>query len=85
MKNNWLDFRFIINNLLISENIIKISLNELYNTKLNLLNKEQFILIQFKIIDNKQICRSISYLQTIKLKEFHLLNEIFNEFWNVKS
>jgi hypothetical protein len=85
MKNNWLDFRFIINNLLISENIIKMSLNELYNTKLNLLNKEQFILIQFKIIDNKQICRSISYLQTIKLKEFHLLNEIFNEFWNVKS
>jgi len=52
--------------------------------ELKYLNKEYFIIIQFKIkIDNNNI-RSISYLQTIKLKEYNDLIDIFIYFWNIK-
>ncbi len=79
----WQHFSINIGAIL-SNNKIKIALQELWKNRINE-NKLKFN-IQFKIKYDETEIRSISYLQqNISSKDFDQLLEIFKEFWNVKS
>lgn len=49
------------------------------------LNKNEFMFIQFKIKTSDNLYKSISYIQTVRISDFDELLQIFNEFWNLKS
>jgi hypothetical protein len=84
IKLEWNDFHYKVNGI-ITKNILKKASLNLFNNKFKTLNNEHFLLIQFKIITNTFLCRSISYVQTIQIKDYDLILEIFNESWNLKS
>jgi hypothetical protein len=85
IENIWKDFRFVISDLFINNRIIEKAIISFYNKNLLNLDEDCFIIIQFKVkLDNSEI-RSISYIQTVQIKELNLLIEIFQEFWNIRS
>ena len=82
--NKWIDFEYKVNNNFITDQIIQLALTELFN-KFSHLSKDNFILIQFKIINLSLEYRSISKVQTIKLSELNKLIDIFIECWHLNS
>lgn len=70
--NKWIDDYFKLENNLLSRHHIISGLNSLFNNLSNL-SLDQIILIQFKIKFDNQF-RSVSYLQTVKLREFNELS-----------
>jgi hypothetical protein len=83
MKNNnirleWNDFNYKVNGI-ITKDIINQAILSLIEDKIIGINSDQFILIQFKIITDTNLCRSISYVQTIQIKDYDLILDIFNE------
>ena len=82
--NKWIDFEYKVNNNFITDQIIQLALTELFN-KFSHLSQDNFILIQFKIINLSLEYRSISKVQTIKLSELNKLIDIFIEYWHLKS
>jgi hypothetical protein len=83
--NNWINFYYKLENNKIDQIQIKESLLSLFNKKFNKLNENQIILIMFKLKQNPIKFRSISLTQKVKVKDFVLLPEFFNECWLSKS
>ena len=79
--NKWIDFEYKVNNNFITDQIIQLALTELFN-KFSHLSQDNFILIQFKIINLSLEYRSISKVQTIKLSELNKLIDIILKFTN---
>jgi hypothetical protein len=84
-KQNWLDFSYDFSNKILTKESINISLNKFYKEKLSNIKDNIFIYIQFKVITEDNIYWSISYIQTIKIREFKFLYDLFNEFWDIKT
>jgi hypothetical protein len=53
--------------------------------KIKLENKDNLILIQFKIKLLNNSYRSISYLQTVNFNDLNDLTDIFIEFWSLRD
>ena len=87
--NNWEDYYYKINSVLIPNIHLKDGLNNFYKDIIIKYDKNSTFVIQFKIMilneDKKKIFRSISFLQTIKVLDFNELLDIFSEFWDVKG
>jgi hypothetical protein len=83
--NKWLNYKIDIENQLLTNRLIKKSLNLFYKQIFSNLKDDQFILIQFKIKELSGEFKSISYIQRINKNEFKTLLKIFIEFWNIKS
>ena len=85
-KNVWLDYIIEIENKILTTSILKQSLTNFWDfINLNLSSSDQLLLIQFKILDEKNQYNSISYLQHVNMNEFEKLFEIFTEFWAIKD
>lgn len=86
--NKWNDYLYPIENLLITENTIKNSLlsfeSFLLESNLNL-NKNISILIFFKVKTSNHQWRTISYMQSLNIKDLTTLEQIFIEYWNLKD
>jgi len=83
--NNWINFYYKLENNKIDQIQINESLLSLFNKKFNKLNENQIILIMFKVKQNPIKFRSVSLRQKVKVKDFGLLTEFFNECWLSKS
>ena len=69
-----------MNNKILTDNSIKFALNKLLNEPaFTQMDENQIALIQFKIIYDENICRSISYLQSFKKSELNILEDVFIE------
>jgi hypothetical protein len=75
-----MDYYFEINSIILPDIHIKNALNKIYKEKIFNLDTETTIVIQFKILIDKRTVRSISFLQTFKVAEFHEFFDIFKEF-----
>lgn len=85
MKMYGMIFIMIINHVYLTNQHIKqaiIQFNDFINS---FLKEDQLVLIQFKIIDNDDQFKSISYLQTTNKSKLQDLVEIFIEFWQNRS
>jgi hypothetical protein len=49
------------------------------------LDNNQYMLIQFKILNKNNEFRSISYVQRVNKSEFNSLYNIFIEYWDIRS
>ena len=90
LLNKWQDFNFNLVNQgsLINNNLIIESLKLLWDKieyERILDNKDNLILIQFKIKLLNSSYRSISYLQTVKFNDFNDLSDIFIELWSLRD
>jgi hypothetical protein len=85
--NKWFDYCYDLNNQMMSDNQITLSLDKLFDLleNSNILTASSVILIQFKIKLNINDHRSISYLQTVSISDFKELNELFLEFWHIRD
>jgi hypothetical protein len=85
-KSNWEDFEVSFQNKLLTRSKLRYSLFKFWNDKLlNKISTEQFILIQFKVKISSGIFRSISHVQTVQIKDYKDLLEIFAIFWELRS
>jgi DNA polymerase type B, organellar and viral len=86
-KNKWNNFVYYLPNQILTDNHIEESLNKFKEELIinNLIDKTNYIYIQFKIKTSENIFRSISYMQRVNILEFYELLLIFKEFWNIKS
>lgn len=94
LYNKWYDFSYEITNNLITNNIIKSSLfsfkNYLYTSNilenaLLLIHNKYRLMINFKIKTVNNQYRTISYIQCIDIIDFDQLEQIFIEYWNLRS
>ena len=99
MKNNkllinkWTDFTYNIDSKIISDNLIRRSLNKFRSQLNNLLfNYKPMsypssikILILFKIKSINYQYRTITPLQIVNIEDFNYLYDLFIEFWNLKT
>ena len=86
--NKWYDYNFPISNQILLPTHIEFAVKNLYLDILDQIdtgNKDKTIRILFKVQISKDIVRSISYVQTVKLSEMTKLIEIFKAFWNLKA
>jgi hypothetical protein len=86
--NKWLSFKYPVENNLFTKSTIKLSLLKFKEQVLNqylLENPDHTLLILFKIKTANKQYRNISYLQTIKLSEFDVLEKLFQEYWDLKD
>src|SRR5271156_660750 len=86
--NKWQDFYFKLDSQLINNNLIIESLKLLWNKieiQREIENKDNSILIQFKIKLPNNSYRSISYLQTVNFNVLNDLSDIFIEFWSLRD
>lgn len=81
--NIWNDYEYPLKGQLLSPNTITIAL-DLLHKNLEGITAETTIFIQFKI-KIEQEWRSVSYLQTIELKNFMDLKEIFIEYLDLRD
>jgi hypothetical protein len=98
--NKWNDFSYKLDFNILTDNQIYLALEsfnsqellpllELYNKGLadtDTDTRENLkLLIIFKIKTVNQQRRTISYMQTLEIREFNQLHEIFSEYWNLKT
>lgn len=87
--NKWNDYNFNLDSQIITENLIKRSLSSLqsyiFSSSTLPVSKSLKLLILFKVKTINNQYRTISYMQTIDIKDFHLLNQLFIEYWHLKS
>lgn len=81
-KNKWLTYSYKLPNNLLGTEQINNAITDFNNTVLCNLSKDQYLLIIFKIKTDDNLIRSISVLQ--RINKFTELQEIFNEYWNLK-
>lgn len=90
--NKWKDFHYKLSSNLLSDNQISLALD--YFKSLILLpiitnkktkSSDLKLLILFKINTKNHQLRTISYMQTIELKDYSDLYLLFTEFWNLKN
>ena len=82
IKNKWLTYSSKLpNNILTNEQITN-AVNDFNCNVLEYLDKDQQLLIIFKIKTDDNLIRSISYLQ--KINKFTDLTELFKEYWNLR-
>ena len=84
-KNNWEDYYYKINSIIIPDLHLKNALENFHKDIIMKLDKNTTIVIQFKILIDENIIRSISFLQTVKVYDYNELFDIFKEFWIVKG
>ena len=81
----WYTYKYILNNNILTEKDIELSINGFMNTIFNELSNNQYLLIIFKIKTEDKLHRTISTVQRInKLDKYELLS-VFNEYWILKS
>ena len=80
--NKWLNF--IQESNLITSNTIESACVKFYDLVLTNLNKDQYILIIFRIKTENNLYRNISTFQTIRKMDLKELS-ICNEYWLIKS
>lgn len=85
IKSKWIDYKYSLENNLLSNESIKKALILFYNEVILYLEKDQNLLIFFKIRIKNGPFRNISHLQKINKLEFKNLTDIFIEYWNIKS
>jgi hypothetical protein len=90
--NKWYDYYYDIEGQIITANVINKSLisfksylfkSELLNNKSLHNNRKIIILFKVKTINNQ--IRTISYMQTIEIKDLDSLNKLFIEYWNLRD
>ena len=85
-KNTWYEYVSPTGNVNITPKFIENGIKELYEILLlKNISPNQIIFVQFKLKHPSGVFRSISYIQTIKFKEFYELINIFIEYWDIKS
>lgn len=80
-----MDYHYPLENNIITKDSIKKALNKLYSDKIFNLDKDQNILVFFKVRIKNGPFRNISNLQKVNKLEFYNLIDIFIEYWNIKS
>ena len=68
-----------------TQNHLKLALNCFKSEILNPLDDHTYLLLAFKIKTTDQIYSSISTLQRINKFDIEELEEVFNEFWELKN
>lgn len=85
MQNNtWYNYRNSSSGLL-SNNLINNYLDLFWKDVMLNLDENQYVLIQFKVVNVNKEVKSISYIQRVNKNEFLTLYNIFIEFWDIKS
>lgn len=86
LESNWKDFEVSFKNKLLTRTKLRYSLLKFWiENLLNKISTEQFILIQFKVKISSGVFRSISHVQTVQIKDYKDLFEIFAIFWELRS
>lgn len=85
ISNYWITYPIKIENLILTNDLIVKSLNQFWLEIVSNLSLNQYILIQFKIVDTTGEIKSISYVQLVNKTELNSLSKIFIEFWDIKS
>lgn len=83
--NKWLSYIYKLDNNLLTPNHLKLALNGFNNEILNHLDDKQYMLLVFKIKTTDKMYRSISTLQRINKFDIEDLEEVYNEFWELKN
>jgi len=83
--SKWMDYYYPLENCIITKESIQKALNKFYLDKILNLDKDQSILIFFKVRIKNGPFRNISNLQKVNKLEFYNLIDIFIEYWNIKS
>jgi hypothetical protein len=78
--NKWLTYLIKMDDLVLSNEKILDSLKKFWNDVVSKLDDNQYILIQFKIVDVGAGYKSISYVQRVNKKDLSSLINIFIEF-----
>ena len=81
----WKDYQLKLDNNLLTSINLSYALSKFWIDRLKNINKNQFILIQFKVKLVTGIIRSISHVQTVKKNDYETLLESFNLFWEIRS
>lgn len=84
-QSQWHDYQIDINQQNLSKEIIERSLKQFWKEIVLLLAENQYLLIQFKIIDVLGNYKSISYVQLVNKNDLSSLISIFLEYWDLKS
>jgi hypothetical protein len=89
--NKWYDYSYNLDSQLVSDIHITLALDFfkrfllLSSIEKGIINDNLKLLIFFKIITTNNQKRTISFMQTIDLKDFSQLYQLFIEFWNLKT
>ena len=85
-RDKWRDSIHIIQNQLLTINLLSQALNKFWIELEQLIEEsQQKILVLFKIEMENGLTRTISRMQTVTLNDKNDLLEIFNEYWNIKT
>ena len=82
--NQWLNYKQQ-NNGPLSNYLIKQYLSNFWLDIMSKIDSSQYILILFKVVNNIEETKSVSYVQRVNNNDFISLYNIFIEFWDIKS
>ena len=85
INTKWIDFKYSLQNELVSNESILKAMEKLYLEVLSKLDINQYVLIIFKVKVLKGPFRNISYIQRINKLDYKNLCDIFIEFWSIRS
>ena len=74
----WYTYKYILNNNILTEKDIELSINGFINTILTELSNNQYLLIIFKIKTDDKIYRTISTMQKIQKMDKDEIFSVFN-------
>ena len=80
----WHNFNYKINSLVNSNNF-KLAFDTFWDSIVNKIDPDNFILVQLKCKLENNSYRSISYVQTLNKNNKQMAYAIFKEFWDISS
>lgn len=88
--NKWYNYSYALESAILTNTQIELALNALKGELIpslhhhpDFLDLKVLILFKIKTVNNQK--RTISYMQSVNIKDFDILNSIFVEFWNLRS
>ena len=81
---NWQDFKYKINSKILSKDQLSKSIQLFWEQVVSTQKEYNSLQIQFKVILNENMVRSISYVQTVQIDEQNLLFDVFKVFWDIR-
>ena len=80
----WHNFNYKKNSLVNSNNF-KVAFDTFWDSIVNKIDSDNFVLVQLKVLMENNSYRSISYVQTLNKNNKQMAYAIFQEFWDVSS
>jgi hypothetical protein len=83
-QNKWNNYELEIDYNIINESLITQTLDAFKKDVLDYLKEDEYLLMQFRIVNKKtNVYRSISYLDIIKKESFNSLYDIYSTLWEL--